>query len=245
MVAKKYQARYPGLRALYLLFPLLALSCLFLVGYSAYSFIQDVQPERPVAATPPPTAVGLVESPDTPGVVVPGKTGNGPMVAVPVGSVAPPRSSSGSAEKTPLEVPGGKIPNGIWVRVIKSQYLLYLYDGTTVTHSFDVGVGRTTGQKKSAGDGRTPEGRFSIQQIQDSRGWSFDYKDGKGPIKGTFGPWFLRLKAGSWKGLGICGTHDSSLLGRASTGGVIRLSNEALAQVKKAVKVGTIVVIEP
>ncbi len=70
-------------------------------------------------------------------------------------------------------------------------------------------------------------------------------KDGKGPVPGSFGPWFLRLKAGSWKGLGICGTHDPALVGKNSTGGVIRLANEDLEKVKSAVKAGTVVIVEP
>ena len=233
-MTKRYQARYPGFRFLYTLFPLLALGSMAIMGYAAYSFVRDVHPSAsrvqapPVSPTPLPEQWGKPVAEDAP-------------VAGPVGGKTPPPASSRSV----LEPPKGKIPSGIWLRVVKSRHLLCLYRGAELQNCFDVGVGRHPGQKKSSGDGRTPEGRFTISQIQDSRKWTFDYKDGKGPVPGSFGPWFLRLKAGSWKGLGICGTHDPALVGKNSTGGVLRLSNEDLQTVKAAVKAGTVVVIEP
>ncbi len=233
-MAKKYQARYPGFRFFYTLFPLLALGSLVGMGYAAYTFVMDVRPTDSRGAAPQELPSPSPASENT-------LPGDPPRLAGPVGE----RPSSAPPSAPTLEAPKGKIPPGLWIRVVKSRHLLCLYQGSELKNCFHVGVGRTPGQKKSSGDGRTPEGRFSISQIQDSRKWTFDYKDGKGPVPGSFGPWFLRLKAGSWKGLGICGTHDPALVGKNSTGGVIRLANEDLEKVKSAVKAGTVVIVEP
>lgn len=49
--------------------------------------------------------------------------------------------------------------------------------------SWGVALGKVPGNKQKAGDMRTPEGSFSVQQIQDARSWTHDFKDGKGVIK--------------------------------------------------------------
>ena len=234
-MAKKYQTRHPGFRFFYALFPLLALGCLGAVGYAGYSFVRDLRP-------PP-----RVEDPrSTPPSLPPRESDGGEealLLAHPGETKTPEKASTPSLPA--LTMPPEKIPGGTWVRVVKSRHLLCLYEGAELRRCFPVGVGRTPGQKKKSGDSCTPEGRFTISQIQDPSKWPFDYKDGKGPVLGSFGPWFLRLKTGNWKGIGICGTHNPSWIGKDSTGGVIRLSNEDVKTVKEAVKVGTVVVVEP
>ena len=79
--------------------------------------------------------------------------------------------------------------------------------GGEVIETFGAAVGKNAGQKRRAGDMRTPEGSFTVVQIQDSSSWSHDFGDGKGPVAGAYGPWFIRLATG-WQGIGIHGTHD-------------------------------------
>ena len=64
------------------------------------------------------------------------------------------------------------------------------------------------GNKEKPGDMKTPEGLFSVQQIQDARAWTHDFGDGKGEIRGAYGSHFIRLKTPGHRGIGIHGTHD-------------------------------------
>jgi len=94
------------------------------------------------------------------------------------------------------------------------------------------------------GDFRTPEGEFPVSSIEDSRKWTHDFGDGKGRIKGAYGPWFIRLETG-WKGIGIHGTHDPDSIGTAATEGCIRLANPDLLRLVARISVGTPVTILP
>ncbi|MBP5212276.1 MAG: L,D-transpeptidase [Pyramidobacter sp.] len=134
---------------------------------------------------------------------------------------------------------------GKWIFIDKAAFRLYLADGKEVVDSWGVAVGKVPGDKRKKGDMRTPEGmNFSVQQIQDARTWTHDFGDGKGVIKGAYGPWFIRLKTG-WSGIGIHGTHDPDSIGTLASEGCIRLKNEDLVELHKHVKVGMRVVIGP
>ena len=143
--------------------------------------------------------------------------------------------------------------NDYRIVVKKSEFKLFLYRGEELKRFFPVAVGRNPGDKLQFGDFRTPEGSFSISQIQDSRSWVHDFKDGKGEIAGAYGPWFLRLRwrgdessiARKWTSIGIHGTHDSASIGNMVTEGCIRLRNSELEGIARLVKVGTPVVILP
>ena len=91
--------------------------------------------------------------------------------------------------------------------------------GGEVLEVFGVAVGKNAGDKQRAGDMRTPEGSFTVEQVQDASWWSHDFGDGKGEIKGAYGPWFIRLKTG-WRGIGIHGTHDPRIDRDGRNGGV-------------------------
>ncbi len=153
-------------------------------------------------------------------------------------------------EEEPLETVEPPVPEiitsskekGTWVYVDKANFRLYLVDGNEVRDFWGICVGEAPGNKEKTGDRRTPEGSFSVQQIQPSATWSHDFKDGKGVIRGAYGPWFIRLKTG-WKGIGIHGTHDPDSIGTMGTEGCIRLKNEDIEQLKSQIKVGTKVVI--
>jgi lipoprotein-anchoring transpeptidase ErfK/SrfK len=130
----------------------------------------------------------------------------------------------------------------VWVKVVKSSHTLYLYEGDKIIMTAIVAVGENPGDKQRAGDRRTPEGEFVVEQIQNSSYWKYDFGDG--PVEGAYGPWFIRLKTG-WQGIGIHGTHDESFLGKDVTEGCIRMKNEDLEFLKSRISIGTRVVIEP
>ena len=131
---------------------------------------------------------------------------------------------------------------GRWIYIDKAGFRLYLAEGNKVIDSWGVALGKVTGNKAKAGDMRTPEGNFSVQQIQDASSWTHDFKDGKGVIKNAYGPWFIRLKTG-WKGIGIHGTHDPDSIGTLASEGCIRRRNEDLRKLKPLVAKGMKVVI--
>ena len=104
--------------------------------------------------------------------------------------------------------------------------------------------GRALGNKEKPGDMKTPEGLFSVQQIQDASAWTHDFGDGKGEIRGAYGSHFIRLKTPGHCGIGIHGTHDPASIGTRATEGCVRLNNSDLLElVKKYVYVGMPVVI--
>ena len=132
----------------------------------------------------------------------------------------------------------------VWLKIEKGVHRLTVYRGQVREGTYGVAVGSNPGQKQKRGDRRTPEGEFTVVQIQDARGWTHDFNDGRGEIPGAYGPWFLRLKTG-WNGVGIHGTHDPSSIGKNVTEGCIRLRNEDLEKVKRLVALRTRVVIVP
>jgi len=137
--------------------------------------------------------------------------------------------------------------------VVKHKFELYLYEGTNLIKTYPVAVGRNPGDKQKIGDYRTPEGNFYIVSIEDSSKWVHDFGDGKGPIKGAYGPYFLRLYTGKectrskkgWTGFAIHGTHDESSIGTMASEGCIRMRNADITELKNMVKKGTPVIIEP
>jgi lipoprotein-anchoring transpeptidase ErfK/SrfK len=129
--------------------------------------------------------------------------------------------------------------------VTKSAYTLELFEGETLVETFPVAVGKNGGEKQAVGDNRTPEGEFAVSSIEDSRKWTHDFGDGKGEVKGAYGPWFIRLATPVWKGIGIHGTHDPASIGTAATEGCVRLRNSDLLRLVARISVGTRVVILP
>lgn len=109
----------------------------------------------------------------------------------------------------------------------------------------DMACGLNYGDKRKSGDMKTPEGIFSIADIQNSKEWTHDFHDGKGEIKGAYGPFFIRLSVSEHKGIGIHGTHDSLSIGTRVTEGCIRLKNEELEKLVPMLNVPMTVVITP
>lgn len=120
---------------------------------------------------------------------------------------------------------------------------LFVKDGNDVVMEAPVCLGRGIGQKTRKGDHKTPEGVFKIVSVESSSGWTEDFKDGKGPRKGAYGPWFFRLNTPQSTHIGIHGTCFPESMGGRESDGCVRLRNEDLEQLKTHVGVGTQVLI--
>ena len=57
---------------------------------------------------------------------------------------------------------------------------------------------------------RTPEGKFTLSMIQDASWWK-PYEDKQTGERIGYGPFFLRLDTGKWKGIGIHGTDEKHI----------------------------------
>ncbi len=119
-----------------------------------------------------------------------------------------------------------------WIKIDKGNYTLSLYKGDEIVKIYDVAVGKNPGDKQRRGDHRTPVGDFRVTSIEDSSNWKHDFGDGKGKIAGAYGPWFIRLDAGGWKGIGIHGTHDPDSLGTMASEGCIRMNNDGIRELR-------------
>ena len=115
----------------------------------------------------------------------------------------------------------------------KTDHTLTLLKGNDLIKTYGVAVGRNIGDKERVGDNRTPVGKFKIVSIENASSWTHDFRDGKGKISGAYGPWFMRLDAKGWKGIGIHGTHDPNSIGTNATEGCIRLNNLDLQELKE------------
>ncbi|MDR2431993.1 MAG: L,D-transpeptidase [Candidatus Margulisbacteria bacterium] len=125
----------------------------------------------------------------------------------------------------------------------KQKYLKLYRDGRSCR--YPVATGKNTGDKQMIGDLRTPEGVFRIISIEPSGDWAFDFGDGRGPVAGAYGPWFLRFEEKPWQGIAIHGTHDESTIGLDDTHGCIRMRNADLLELKKLITVNYPVVVLP
>lgn len=150
----------------------------------------------------------------------------------------------GDPEKLGAFVDEHALAGKFWIRIEKGTFTLSTWEGKNFLSSYTVAVGTNGGDKEKIGDRRTPEGVFKVESTHDSRAWVHDFGDGKGPVEGAYGPWFIRLET-KWKGIGIHGTHDPSSLGRMITEGCIRMSNDALLEIVNRAIPGTVVLIEP
>jgi hypothetical protein len=142
------------------------------------------------------------------------------------------------------ELEGIRNSNIVLVNKQQLKLFVYSYSGELKLEA-PIACGRRYGNKQKVGDFRTPEGVFSVTDIEDSQSWAHDFKDGKGEIQGAYGPYFIRLLTPNHKGIGLHGTHDPGSLGKRATEGCIRLHNNQISLLAKLVKPGTIVVITP
>jgi lipoprotein-anchoring transpeptidase ErfK/SrfK len=140
-----------------------------------------------------------------------------------------------------------EIPDSKFIIINKDDYTLrlYTYKGELLD-TFKVGIGINPGNKAKLGDKKTPEGVFQVISIEDSKDWSYDFMGDSLPdIKGAYGPWFIRINANGFRGIGIHGTLDETTLGSRTSQGCIRLKNSELNKLKKLITIGTLVIILP
>lgn len=127
--------------------------------------------------------------------------------------------------------------------VDKPSLQLYAIENADTLFSAPICAGCNFGDKLKKGDNKTPEGVFSISQIQNSSKWKHDFGDGKGLISGAYGPWFFRLKTPKWTSIGIHGTCFPKSIGKRESEGCVRLNNEDLLKLKPFIKIGMKVII--
>ncbi len=157
--------------------------------------------------------------------------------------------SSTTKEQAPAQA-AADIVRKYSILIKKADFKLYVLDKGQVIESFDCALGKNPGDKQKFGDMKTPNGTFKVIEVCDASYWTHDFKDGKGEIKGAYGPWFFYLDTtakskGQWDGIGIHGTHDPSSMRTRASEGCIRLLNENVQLLKdKYIRVGTMVTIE-
>lgn len=133
-----------------------------------------------------------------------------------------------------------------FILISKTELTLALVDscGNAIV-TYGIACSKYYGNKERKGDNKTPEGKFKITQLLNSKSIPHDFHDGKGPIVGAYGPWFMRLSVPGFNDIGIHGTHLPESIGTRATEGCIRLRNEDVLDLKKRVRVGTDVIILP
>ena len=133
-----------------------------------------------------------------------------------------------------------------FIVISKKDLVLNLVDarGNSI-REYGISCAKNYGPKERKGDHKTPEGTFKITQLLNARGLTHDFRDGKGPVRDAYGPWFLRLGVPGFNDIGIHGTHLPQSIGTRATEGCIRLTNEDITDLKSRVKVGTPVIILP
>lgn len=132
-----------------------------------------------------------------------------------------------------------------YIEVDKKINVLRLIDGDSTIMKIHCCVGRGYGQKTRKGDHKTPEGTYKIHMIQPSDSWPHDFHDGRGPVRGTYGPWFFRLNTPQSTHIGLHGTSAPETIGTRDSDGCVRMHNDDLLKLKPHVFNGMEVVILP
>jgi len=165
---------------------------------------------------------------------------NKPAPAAPTKAEAKPAATAPEAAKQQYSI-----------LIKKSEFKVKVLDrNKNIVESFDCALGKNPGDKQRSGDMKTPNGTFKVTEVCDASYWTHDFKDGKGEIKGAYGPWFFYLDTndkskGQWDGIGIHGTHDPSSMRTLASEGCIRVLNENVLKLEaKYIRKGTMVTIE-
>ena len=154
------------------------------------------------------------------------------------------QKSNGLNPSNPIILPGKTlyIYTGQWsVKVIKSEFRLYLYDGDRLFKIYNVGIGR---------QGRTPTGTFKITTKEKEPVW---YNNGRsipfGDKENVLGTrWMAITPTGNTdknlSGYGIHGTWQPETIGTESSNGCIRMRNEEVDELYSILPYRTEVTIE-
>jgi len=162
----------------------------------------------------------------------------------PVDTVMPEQADTLSTEERFRQRLPRMISQGDYLLVEKSQFRLRHFRDGKVIGNYPVALGKNPDDKTREGDNATPEGYYEVNFIKDASTWTHDFKDGKGVIKGAYGPFFIALYTGAkgsfsgktWRGIGIHGTHNPSSIGTNASEGCIRLHNNDLLILKKEIE---------
>jgi lipoprotein-anchoring transpeptidase ErfK/SrfK len=157
--------------------------------------------------------------------------------------VVPPVVSDDSPRGGTVRSDIAKNISGTVIVVDKGDHVMEIFREGRPVKKYGIAVGKNSGDKQRVGDMRTPEGTFPIVQIQNATSWTHDFRDGKGEIRGAYGPYFIRLGTPGWSGIGIHGTHEPSSIGSDVTEGCIRVNNRDIKEIREMVKIGDMVVI--
>lgn len=131
--------------------------------------------------------------------------------------------------------------------VDKNTMKLYRYDRFGVEQErVGIAVSKNIGAKHKRRDNRTPEGFFSIEGIYDSTEWLYTDDDGNtSPVKGQFGPRYMRLRTPVSSQIGIHGTVAPWSIGGRRSHGCIRMTNENILRFAEICKAGWPVIVSP
>lgn len=155
-------------------------------------------------------------------------------------------SALGARAQAPFAKYLGQVDSTPFIVIDKQAFKLTLVDDAgQPIKEYGISCAINYGPKKVRGDHKTPEGTFKINELLNAKGLTHDFKDGKGPIKDAYGPWFLRLDVPGFWDIGIHGTPFPESIGTRATEGCIRLRNEDILDLKSRVKLGTVVIILP
>ena len=124
-----------------------------------------------------------------------------------------------------------------YIVVDKPNLKLYVIENNDTLFKGPICAGRNRGDKRAEDDGRTPEGTFKITHIHNATDWLYHANNGRW-IPHVYGPWFLRLDAKGWRGIGIHGTSAPGQIGQRRSKGCIRLKNEDIRKVHDLAFVG-------
>lgn len=132
---------------------------------------------------------------------------------------------------------------GNFIIVDKGGMKLYLYDRYgREQRKYGIACAKAYGAKRNRTDGRTPEGFFRVKGIYDSSDWLFTDDNGyTSPVKGQYGPRFIRIIPR----IGIHGTCAPWSIGRRTSHGCIRVTNENILDLTGLVGPDTPVIIIP
>lgn len=149
-------------------------------------------------------------------------------------------------EKIKTDKKLAEVERAAFMVVNKEDFSIKVYDyNGEIKFESGISCGKGLGNKQVIGDMKTPEGIFRVCDIQDASDWGHDFKDGKGKIKGAYGPVFIRLDVPGHKGIGIHGTHKPESIGTRDTEGCIRLENTEICRLKDFAYLGMVVIISP
>ena len=155
-------------------------------------------------------------------------------------------SALGARAQAPFAKYLDQVDSTPFIVIDKQAFKLTLVDAAgQPIKEYGISCAINYGPKKVRGDHKTPEGTFKINELLNAKGLSHDFKDGKGPVKDAYGPWFLRLNVPGFIDIGIHGTPFPESIGTRATEGCVRMRNEDILDLKSRVKLGTVVIILP